>query len=276
MGEEMIKLCENEEELIEVAKIHVDSQRATYVGILEQSYLENLNYEDSILRWKEWMKKGDREVLVYVDNNEVVGFSAVKFYQYEAGSGILSNLHVRANMHHKGIGSALISASMGLLCNMGLQSMYIDVIIGNNRAEALYSFLGAEFCFSEKNYKRYIWKDVKSIADLSIAPREQYDYESIIKVMQKEYILFGAGEYSDVFIKQFPNQLPIKIFDNNVKKHGTYKEECLIVAPEQTNETIIIASCYYQEIEKQLLDLNCKNIICFYPWHNYHKEKVGV
>lgn len=266
----MIRFYEHESEIIEVAKIHVDNQKATYVGILEQTYLDSLTYEHELANWRKWVKRSDRELLLYMENGAVLGFAGVRFYEREVGSGMLSYLHVRSDMQHKGIGRALIAASAGLLYNMGIPSMYIDVIDGNNRAESLYSSLGAVACenLNKDLHKRYRWKDVNVIADTSIAPRKKYVYENLIESLQGEFVLFGAGEYCDVFMKQFPKNIPVKIFDNDVKKHGTYKNGCCIEAP-QTVENVIVASCYYDEIEQQLDGLNCQNVIPYYPWHNY-------
>lgn len=268
----MIKLCESTDEIIQIAKIHTDNRKTTYVGILEQSWLDSLNYEDANVFWKKWCKKGDREVLLYMLNNEVVGFAGIKYYETEVCGAILSFLHVRADAQHKGIGKALISASAGLLYNMGIEGMYIEVIDGNTRAESLYKSYGAEYVeeLSHDYHKKYIWKDIKSIADQSVLPRMGYDYTELPSALENGFVLFGAGEYGDVFRKHFPGDKPLKIFDNDIKKHGTIKNDCRIEMPRQA-ETVIIASCYYDEIEQQLRRLKCNNIIRFYPWHDYNK-----
>lgn len=223
-------------------------------------------------------KKGDRELILDIENGEVVGFAGVKFYEYKIGSEILVSLHVRKDMRHKGIGRTIISSCAGLLYNLGIQSMYIGVMKSNNTAENLYSGYGAKETHDlwRENHKYYLWEDVTAIADLSVVPKKEYEYEDICAIVQNDYILFGTGEYCDAFMKQFPKNMPVKMYDNDTEKHGKYKEMCIIEAPEQTDLTVIIASCYYEEIEEQLQSLKCKNIVRFYPWHNYRKEKEEV
>ena len=270
----MIKFYEYEDELVEVAKIHVDNQRETYAGRLSQSYLESLSYEKVLEEWREWVRRKDRELLLYMVDDAVAGFASVRFFEKSPGCGMLSYLHVRKDMQHRGIGKYLISACAGLLYNMGIKSMQVTVIEGNHRAESLYRLYGAEFMpqLTHDYHKRYGWKDISNIADLSILPRYSYDYESIKTVRGKEIILFGAGKYSECFIKQFPECVPIKIFDNDSHKHGTYQNGCKIEAPQRANN-VVIAFSFYDEIESQLKNLQCQNIVRFYPWHDYNKAK---
>lgn len=53
----MIKICDNEKELIEVAKLHVDNQKISYVGMVDQDELDKLNYKDNIDKWRKWQKR---------------------------------------------------------------------------------------------------------------------------------------------------------------------------------------------------------------------------
>ena len=271
----MIKFCECEKEILEVAKIHVDSQRDTYVGILPQKQLDSLSYDKTMEKWQTWVRRKDRELLLYMVDGKVAGFAGVRFYEKEPGCGMLSYLHVRKDMQHKGIGRALISACAGLLYNMGMKSMQISVVEGNHRAESLYRSYGAEFMphLSYENRKRYVWKDISSIADFSVTPRYSYDYESLKTMLGKEVVLFGAGLYCECFRQQFPECRPVKIFDNDPDKHGTYQGECIIQAP-QTANNVVIALSFYDEVEHQLEELQCQNIVRFYPWHNYREENL--
>lgn len=270
----MIKFYEYEHELVEVAKIHVDNQRDTYVGILSQSYLDSLSYDKILEEWREWVRRKDRELLLYMADGKVAGFASVRFFEKMPGCGMLSYLHVRKDMQHKGIGKALLSASAGLLYNMGIKSMQVTVIEGNNRAESLYRLYGAKFMphLTYDYHKRYGWEDISAIADLSVVPRYSYDYESIKTVLGKEVVLFGAGKYGECFIQQFPECVPVKIFDNDSDKHGTYQNGCKIGEPQMANN-VVIAFSHYDEIERQLKELQCQNIVCFYPWYDYSKEK---
>ena len=40
-----------------IAKVHVDSWRTTYKGIVPDTFLENLSYENREQIWKKWNKR---------------------------------------------------------------------------------------------------------------------------------------------------------------------------------------------------------------------------
>ncbi len=272
----MIKFLENEQELYEVAKIHTDSIKNTYVGIYDQEWLDSLNYEDYDKFWKrEWLR-GDNEVILMKENDEVVGFAMIIFSVDKAGSAVLDRLHVRRDMHHRGIGRKLISAAAGFVWNMGINSMQIVVIGGNDRAEDLYRAVGAKYMESDIREHRgrqivrnkFVWDDLEKIADKSIYRQLDYNYEQLYPVLEGEFILFGAGDYCDAFMDTFPDAVPKKIFDNDPKKWGILKGGVAVEKPSKV-DNIIIAAGYYSEIEKQLEELGCQNIVHYYPWHRY-------
>lgn len=269
----MIGFYENDNDLLDIARIHIENQKNTYRGILEDEYLDSLNIKDALLQWESFCKKGDRDILVYRQNGEIVGFSAVRFYIAVSGAGLLANLHVKKEAQNQGIGKKLIKASAGLLYNMGITSMQIGVIEGNVRAESIYKALGAVEKPELKvtYHKQLLWYDLSEIADVSIVPRKQFVYSDMTQLKNKEFFLFGGGEYGEIFLNLFPQLNPKAIFDNDSKKWGEDALGVKIRQPEKV-ESVVIASCYYQEIEEQLKTLGCKNIIKFYPWHKYKVE----
>ena len=237
----MIKFCENEHELCEIAKIHTDSIKQTYIGILDQEYLDSLSYEEYHQTWKSEWKRIDKEIIIAVEDGEVIGFSMVLFSSDKKGCGYLLRLHVKKAMQGRGIGKKLLSASAGCLWNMGIYSMQIGVIGGNDRAEAVYRSLGAKYIRSYVNdsgnmkvqHKRFIWYDISELADKTFY-REwnyNYDYKKIYRILDDKFILFGTGDYCEVFRKEFPDAIPQKIFDNDSKKWGTLKNGVEIEAP---------------------------------------------
>ena len=271
----MIGFCESKEDLLEIAKIHIENQKDTYRGILKDEYLDALNIDDAFLEWLSFFKKGDRDILVCERENEVVGFSAIRFYTSVCGTGFLANLHVKKEFQNQGIGKKLIKASAGLLYNMGITSMQIDVIDGNVRAESIYKSLGAiEKSELRRTYhKQLIWEDLSIIADTSIVPREKFVYTEMDGLEGKEFFLFGAGEYWRLFLSLFPKLKPKAIFDNDSKKWNEGEIGGVKVIKPQKVDSVVVASCYYHEIEGQLNKLGCENIIKFYPWYNYRVEK---
>lgn len=267
-----IKFLENEQELYEVARLHTDSIKNTYVGISEQEWLDSLNYEDSYKFWKRQWLRSDNEVILMKEGDEVVGFAMIIFFSVRAGIGLLDRLHVRKDMQHRGIGKRLIAASAGFLWNMGFDSLEVGVIEGNVRAEMVYKALGAElmrtYMLNGLLRKRYIWNNLEELADKSVYKRLEYDYEQLYPVLECEFMLFGAGEYCDAFMDTFPDAVPKKIFDNDPQKWGMLKGGIVVEEPSKA-DNIIIATGYYSEIEKQMKELGCQNIVHYYPWHRY-------
>lgn len=276
----MIKFCETEEELYEVAKIHTDNRIHVYQGILEERYLNSLRIDMAFLKWKKFKEKEDRKLLIYVAENEVIGFSAVKFWAECVDCGRLEHLHVKNTMQHRGIGRMLITATADFLLSIGIHSMQICVVKGNYRAENLYRFLGAEFMDEfidvfDNQYmvpsKRYIWNSLNQLTHTAITGVAKYNDNQLLDILHDKFVLFGAGKYGDVFVERFPETKPIAILDNDKQKWGTKKQGVTIVQP-YTCENIIISSCYYSQIEQQLKEMKCKNVVGFYPWHSYIGE----
>lgn len=59
-----------------IAKVHVDSWKSTYKGIIPDDFLNNLSYERRTELWKKNIAKEDNHVVV-AENNEgqIVGFA---------------------------------------------------------------------------------------------------------------------------------------------------------------------------------------------------------
>lgn len=278
----MIKYWDDVRQLYEISKIHTDNRRRTYRGILDEKYLELINYEYTYEKWKKYVEKGDRDVILYEIDGEIAGFASMKFYR-RPNCGYLNNLHVREDMQHKGIGRALISAVASILKDMGIKSMEVCVVDGNSRAEELYCSLGAvlkkSFMTAWSGYpvhiKCLVWDDIDSISVYALPPRGDYQYDDIKKVLGKPFYLFGDGKFCDRFLQQFPQYVPEAIFDNNESKWGSYRNEILIDKPHRC-DNVIITSCAYAEIEKQLMGIGCSNIVKFYPWHIYGGESEKI
>ena len=95
-----------------IAKVHVDSWRTTYKGIVPDTFLDNLSYEHRELTWK----KGINENNVYIAENEngkVIGFSTggkERTGKYEAYIGELYAIYILKEFQGKGIGRLLFQS----------------------------------------------------------------------------------------------------------------------------------------------------------------------
>lgn len=272
----MIRACEYSK-LYELAVLHADVRKDVYKGILTDEYLETLTYSYVHDKWKRLYKREDREILIYEEKGEILGFIAFSYWNVKTGHSEVLNLHVKKEARRKGIGKALIAAVAGILKKIGISELQVCVVEGNVNAESFYKSLGAVEIgrFTEMwgqweaPQKRLVWYDTTEMADDSMELPTMFCYDGLNKAIKKEFALFGAGEYCDAFFEQFPNCIPHKIFDNNPQKWGMLKHGVFVEKP-VIYENVIIATRFYSEIKKQLTELGCENVSEFYPWHKYN------
>ncbi|XKI13344.1 GNAT family N-acetyltransferase [Sporosarcina sp. ANT_H38] len=128
-----------------IAKVHVDSWRTTYKGIVPETFLENLSYEQRELTWK----RGIKENNVYIaedENGQVIGFSTggkERTGKYEAYTGELYAIYILKEYQGKGIGQLLVQTVVEDLKVKNLNSMLIWAI-EENPACRFYEMLGGK------------------------------------------------------------------------------------------------------------------------------------
>lgn len=128
-----------------IAKVHVDSWRSTYKGIVPDTYLERLSYEE---REETWLK-GIQTHGVYVAENEqgeVVGFSTggkERTGKYEAYTGELYAIYVLETEQGKGLGGKLFNAIVTDLKEKKFDSMLIWALEKNPACD-FYEKLGGK------------------------------------------------------------------------------------------------------------------------------------
>lgn len=128
-----------------IAKVHVDSWRTTYKGIVPDTFLESLSYEQREQIWK----KGIKENHVYIaenENGQIIGFSTggkERTGKYEAYSGELYAIYLLKEYQGKGIGRSLVQAVVNDLKDKNINSMLIWAI-DENPACRFYEALGGK------------------------------------------------------------------------------------------------------------------------------------
>ncbi len=119
-----------------IAKVHVDSWRTTYKGIVPDTFLESLSYEQRELIWK----KGINENNVYIaenENGQVIGFSTggkERTGKYEAYTGELYAIYILKEYQGKGIGRLLVQSVVDDLKDKNLN---FDAHMGDRREPGL-------------------------------------------------------------------------------------------------------------------------------------------
>lgn len=135
-----------------IARVHVDSWRTTYKGIINQSYLDQLCYEEKEKIWRAYFHKdtglpirNDTALIVATCDNEVVGFVTGGPERKKAGiDAELYAIYLRDTYQRQGIGQRLLSSLITELekCGNSLKNMLVRVI-PDNRHGAFYRKLGA-------------------------------------------------------------------------------------------------------------------------------------
>ena len=163
-----------------IAKVHVDSWRTTYAGIIPADFLATLSYERREASWRETLAAPDssRFTIVAEDaKGEIVGFASGgperegdPLYQ-----GELYAIYLRQSQQRQGLGRQLTAAVVERLLQRGLPSMLVWVLADNQSARAFYETLGGQPLNHEKELTiggaslievAYGWSDIHSLATL--------------------------------------------------------------------------------------------------------------
>jgi L-amino acid N-acyltransferase YncA len=133
-----------------IAKMYTDNWKTTYQGILPDSFLKGMTYEHSKEKWLSYIHKDKQGAFVAVDNDMIIGFAAYKPYEDLKKCLLLDSLHILQSVQGGGIGKKLIFTIGKYAYNNGYEKMSICIVKGNDRAEGIYTHLGA------KPYKDFI------------------------------------------------------------------------------------------------------------------------
>jgi ribosomal protein S18 acetylase RimI-like enzyme len=155
-----------------IARIHMDSWRTTYRGLVSDEYLASLRLEDRITRWQQ--RLAQEGMFAYVaelePGGEVVGFA----FAGPSGSdntdypGELWSLHVAGPYQGTGFGRRLMSVVAKRLQSIGYNSMMLWVLTENTPARRFYEKAGGllfgdrieEFAGGRIAEVAYGWPDI--------------------------------------------------------------------------------------------------------------------
>ncbi len=132
-----------------IARVHVDSWRTTYEGIVPAEYLANLSYRDRQSMWNDALTTDQPATIILVaetDGGHVVGFVS-------AGPEREANPTYRAELYaiyllqqhqNRRLGRRLVSAATHSLLEHGYRSMLLWVLKNNHPACRFYESLGGK------------------------------------------------------------------------------------------------------------------------------------
>ncbi len=119
-----------------IAKVHIDSWRTTYQGIVPDDYLASLAYEPRTQWWHTILSQSDPTRFVYIaenDRGQVVGFASGG---RERGGdpdyqGELYTIYLLQGAQQRGLGRQLGAAVVQQLLQAGLMSLLVWVLADN-------------------------------------------------------------------------------------------------------------------------------------------------
>jgi GNAT superfamily N-acetyltransferase len=134
------------DDILGIARVHVDTWRTAYRGIVPGDFLATLTYEGKESLWTLILSHPTPKSCVYVAEDEqgqVVGFASGGPIRTQNNryKGELNAIYILESHQGKGIGRQLVSAIANSLAQNGMTSMLIWVF-ADNPARRFYERLG--------------------------------------------------------------------------------------------------------------------------------------
>jgi len=131
-----------------IARVHVESWRTTYKGLLPDDYLANLTYEQREPLWREILSKPVDNNLVYVaeeNAGNIVGFASggPERSGDPVYTGEVYAIYLLERWQGQGIGRQLTITLVRQLIQRGLTSLLIWVL-ADNPSRRFYAALGGQ------------------------------------------------------------------------------------------------------------------------------------
>ena len=129
-----------------IAKVHVDSWRTTYKGIIPDDFLMKLSYEQRTDLWIRNLSRTENYVIVAENiEGEVIGFAvlAKRETNIVPNSTDLTSIYLLEEYQGKGIGRKLLKQIFMQVKQQGYEKVFVDVL-EENKTCAFYEYYGAK------------------------------------------------------------------------------------------------------------------------------------
>jgi GNAT superfamily N-acetyltransferase len=131
-----------------ISRVHIDSWRTSYKGIVPDQVLDNLDYVRNNIRWREMLSNLGEMKCFFVaedDDGRIIGFAIGGPNRDEntGFNGELYAIYLLLECQGKGIGKKLVSKVAAWLANRRYDSMLVWVL-EKNPAKYFYESLGAK------------------------------------------------------------------------------------------------------------------------------------
>lgn len=261
-----------ERDVEKLAEIHVNNIRRTYRNIYTQEYFLSLNENIYKEHWQKYLAREDCRTLVYENDCEILGFCGICLYNALRKMPVIDYLHVSEKAERQGVAKQLLDVSMAILVNEeAIKMLEIDYIEGNDYARKYYEKSGAQYVGSYIGtgggrtlfHNRMIFDNLncRRTEHINLKLGLNEEYEKLKMYLRGDYVLWGVGEYYNVFCEKIAGiKRPIYIFDNNKEYQGLTVNKVKIIAPEKTNKPIIITCARSKQIINILKNGDAQNM----------------
>ncbi len=132
-----------------IARLHADSWRVAYRGILTDEYLDGPVFADRESLWFSRFVEGHdaplRVIVMETAEGELLGFGCLRPDADPQFGVLLDNLHVRPDIRHHGLGTQLITAvARESFTQQPDKPLHLWVLEANRNARAFYQRRGGE------------------------------------------------------------------------------------------------------------------------------------
>ncbi|SOC44677.1 GNAT family N-acetyltransferase [Ureibacillus acetophenoni] len=158
-----------------IAKVHVDSWRTTYEGIIPQEFLNNLSYDKRAELWIRNITKP--ETHIYVAENaegKIVGFA--DFWKRETNtvpnSTDLTSIYLLKEYQGQGLGKKLLEQLFLQIKQLGYEKVFVEVLEENKTCSfyerygaKLYNTVSIQIGGKLLSERIYVWENVEDVLD---------------------------------------------------------------------------------------------------------------
>jgi ribosomal protein S18 acetylase RimI-like enzyme len=131
-----------------LAKVHVDSWRVTYKGIIPESHYEIFTYQNKELTWSERLSKQTEEIYIAEEDRQPVGILSIGPGRDEDLdqniAGEIKTIYILPEHWRHGIGTILVKKAEKEFRNHGYKEIMVWVLAENTRARIFYEKRGYE------------------------------------------------------------------------------------------------------------------------------------
>jgi ribosomal protein S18 acetylase RimI-like enzyme len=156
------------EDAKDIARVHIDTWRSTYRGIVPDDYLDSLSYEHRAESWTQRIEEAaEGKWFIYVavdERGQVVGFISGGPNRIDdpVYKGELYAIYILQSCHGQGIGQQLTRVLAKSLLAKDIQPMMLWVFAQNTSARRFYESLGGQLLRSN-------WFDINGVSIEEVA-----------------------------------------------------------------------------------------------------------